>query len=85
MKTLPLAEVKANFSQLIDQVVKRDEQILITRKRPARSSPGQRGRIRQPVRDGRDPLGSGANGRNPAGPARAEAGIQDLYAGGATP
>jgi antitoxin (DNA-binding transcriptional repressor) of toxin-antitoxin stability system len=31
MKTLPLAEVKANFSQLIDQVVKRDEQILITR------------------------------------------------------
>ena len=36
MKTLPLAEVKANFSQLIDQVVKRDEQILITRNgRPA--------------------------------------------------
>lgn len=36
MKTLPLAEVKANFSQLIDQVVNRDEQILITRNgRPA--------------------------------------------------
>ena len=36
MKTLPLAEVKANFGHLIDQVVKRDEQILITRSgRPA--------------------------------------------------
>ena len=36
MKTLPLAEVRANLSQLIDQVVKRDEQILITRNgRPA--------------------------------------------------
>jgi prevent-host-death family protein len=36
MKTLRLAEAKANFSQLIDQVVKRDEHILITRNgRPA--------------------------------------------------
>jgi prevent-host-death family protein len=36
MKTVPLAEVKANLSQLIDQVVKRDEQVLITRNgRPA--------------------------------------------------
>ena len=36
LKTLPLAEVKANFSQLIDHVVKHDEQILITRNgRPA--------------------------------------------------
>ena len=36
MKTLPLAEVRANLSQLIDQVVKRDEQILITQNgRPA--------------------------------------------------
>ena len=36
MKTLPLAEVKANFNQLIDQVVKHDEPILITRNgRPA--------------------------------------------------
>jgi prevent-host-death family protein len=36
MKTLPLAEVKAKFSQLVDQVAKRDEQIVITRNgRPA--------------------------------------------------
>ena len=36
MKTLPLAEVKANLTQLIDQVVKHDEPILITRNgRPA--------------------------------------------------
>jgi antitoxin YefM len=36
MKTLPLAEVRANLSQLIDQVMKRDERILITRNgRPA--------------------------------------------------
>ena len=36
MKTMPLAAVKANFSQLVDQVVKRDEQILVTRNgRPA--------------------------------------------------
>ena len=36
MNTLPLGEVKANFNQLIDQVVKHDEPILITRNgRPA--------------------------------------------------
>ena len=36
MKTLPLAEVKAKFSQLVDQVSRRDEQIIITRNgRPA--------------------------------------------------
>jgi prevent-host-death family protein len=36
MKTLPLAEVRANLTQLIDQVVKHDEPILITRNgRPA--------------------------------------------------
>ena len=36
MKTMPLAAVKANFSQLVDQVMKRDEQILVTRNgRPA--------------------------------------------------
>ena len=36
MKTLPLAEVRANFGHLIDQVVKRDERILIARNgRPA--------------------------------------------------
>jgi prevent-host-death family protein len=36
MKILPLAEVKASFSQLIDQVVKRGEPLLITRNgRPA--------------------------------------------------
>jgi prevent-host-death family protein len=36
VKTLPLAEVKANLTQLIDQVVKHDEPILITRNgRPA--------------------------------------------------
>jgi antitoxin YefM len=36
MKTLPLAEVRANLSQLIDQVAKRHERILITRNgRPA--------------------------------------------------
>src|SRR6185369_2245576 len=36
MKTLLLAEVKANFNQSIDQVVKHDEPILITRNgRPA--------------------------------------------------
>lgn len=31
MKTLPLAEVKAKLSRLIDQVAARDEQIMITR------------------------------------------------------
>lgn len=36
MKTLPLAEAKAKLSQLIDQVAKMDEQIVITRNgRPA--------------------------------------------------
>ena len=36
MKTLPLAEVKAKLSRLIDQVAKTDEQIVITRNgRPA--------------------------------------------------
>ena len=36
MKTLPLVEVRANLSRLIDQVVKRDERLLITRNgRPA--------------------------------------------------
>ena len=36
MKTLPLAEVKAKLSRLIDQVAETDEQILITRNgRPA--------------------------------------------------
>jgi prevent-host-death family protein len=31
MKTLPLSEAKARFSQLIDEVVSRDEKITITR------------------------------------------------------
>ncbi len=36
MKTLPLAEVKAKLSRLIDHVAETDEQILITRNgRPA--------------------------------------------------
>jgi antitoxin YefM len=36
MKTLPLAQVKANLSRLVDQVVETDEEILITRNgRPA--------------------------------------------------
>jgi antitoxin YefM len=36
MKTLPLAQVKANLSRLVDQVVERDEEIVITRNgRPA--------------------------------------------------
>jgi prevent-host-death family protein len=36
MKTLPLAEVKANLSRLIDRVAATDEEILITRNgRPA--------------------------------------------------
>jgi antitoxin YefM len=36
MKTLPLAEVKANLSRLVDEVVETDEEILITRNgRPA--------------------------------------------------
>ena len=36
MKTLPLAEVKAKLSRLIDQVAERYEQIMITRNgRPA--------------------------------------------------
>ena len=36
MKTLPLSEVKANLSKLVDQVEDRDERIVITRKgRPA--------------------------------------------------
>ncbi len=36
MKTLPLAEVKAKLSRLIDQVAKTDEEIVITRNgRPA--------------------------------------------------
>ena len=36
MKTLPLAEVKAKLSRLIDQVVETDEEIVITRNgRPA--------------------------------------------------
>jgi len=36
MKTLPLAEVKAKLSRLVDEVVKTDEQIVITRNgRPA--------------------------------------------------
>ena len=36
MKTLPLAEVKAKLSRLIDQVAETDEQIMITRNgRPA--------------------------------------------------
>jgi len=36
MRTLPLAEVKAKLSRLIDQVAKTDEQIVITRNgRPA--------------------------------------------------
>ncbi len=36
MKTLPLAEVKAKLSRLVDQVAKTDEQIVITRNgRPA--------------------------------------------------
>ncbi len=36
MKTLPLAEVKAKLSRLIDQVAETDEEILITRNgRPA--------------------------------------------------
>jgi antitoxin YefM len=36
MKTLPLAEVKAKLSRLIDQVAETDEQIVITRNgRPA--------------------------------------------------
>src|SRR5688500_16794678 len=36
MKTLPLAQVKMNLSRLVDQVVKTDEEIMITRNgRPA--------------------------------------------------
>ena len=36
MRTLPLSEVKAKLSQLVDEVESRDERILITRKgRPA--------------------------------------------------
>jgi antitoxin YefM len=36
MKTLPLAEVKANLSRLVDHVVETDEEIVITRNgRPA--------------------------------------------------
>jgi prevent-host-death family protein len=36
MKTLPLAEVKAKLSRLVDQVAETDEQIMITRNgRPA--------------------------------------------------
>jgi antitoxin YefM len=36
MKTLPLAEVKANLSRLVDRVARTDEEILITRNgRPA--------------------------------------------------
>ena len=36
MKTLPLAEVKAKLSRLVDHVVQTDEQIVITRNgRPA--------------------------------------------------
>ena len=36
MKTLSLSEVKARFSQLVDEVESRDERIVITRKgRPA--------------------------------------------------
>jgi len=36
MKTLPLAEVKAKLSRLVDQVAKTDEEIVITRNgRPA--------------------------------------------------
>jgi len=36
MKTLPLAQVKANLSRLVDQVVETDEEIMITRNgRPA--------------------------------------------------
>jgi len=36
MKTLPLAEVKARLSSLVDRVAKTDEEILITRNgRPA--------------------------------------------------
>lgn len=36
MKTLPLAEVKAKLSRLVDRVVETDEEILITRNgRPA--------------------------------------------------
>jgi antitoxin YefM len=36
IKTLPLAQVKANLSRLVDQVVETDEEIMITRNgRPA--------------------------------------------------
>ncbi len=36
MKTLPLSEVKAKLSELIDEVESRDERVVITRKgRPA--------------------------------------------------
>lgn len=36
MKTLPLSEVKARLSQLVDEVESRDERVVITRKgRPA--------------------------------------------------
>ena len=36
MKTLPLAEVKAKLSRVIDQVAETDEQVVITRNgRPA--------------------------------------------------
>jgi len=31
MKVLPLSEVKAKLSQLVDEVASRDEQIVITR------------------------------------------------------
>jgi antitoxin YefM len=36
VKTVPLADAKARFSQLVDQVASRDERVLITRNgRPA--------------------------------------------------
>ena len=85
MKTLPLAEVRANLSQLIDQVVRRDEQILITRNgRPAAVlvSADKHDSMCETVaiRSDRELMAE-----NPSRPARAEAGIQDLHARGATP
>src|SRR5205809_735404 len=51
--------------------------------RPAGRGPGQSRRVRQLEGDPGDPFGSGADGRDPARAARAQAGRQDLHAGGA--
>ena len=61
MKTLPLAEVKAKLSRLVDEVAKTDEEIVITRNgRPAAVlvSPGEYDSLRetQAIRSDREPM-----------------------------